>query len=549
MNLQNPTAGQYVLDVHPNDVLFGRGSGPNDHEGNIRFRDLVAQRKTEYMATNHRQTKAKIAKQIVDQVFNVGGRFLKKLEANEAAKLGIDHGGRDVYEVVGDDTIMEKAKQALRQNRNREDSPKPPPSNARQLTPPPQRQQQQQSPFDHPGPVFQPPLQETHQQSFAFQQQQEIQQPAAAAASALYSLDNDGYATYTTTLDDPEDQHFFRANNHHINNNNTTFNRRNFMEMANSTGNSTRRGSLLGGRKPDPSVTGTSSTTMAGMATTTMQPGGYQMAGMTTTTTTTTAPNFNNMRRESLQLDEIWNRRQSIQSMGKAAESMQMSDLMESFRGMSTTGELNSSSDTIGTIDGMVPGSGMSVAHLSGMSNMSVMNMSSSDSFFKAAAAALSPDDLKSGSASGGSMSSGSTNPSLSNTTPPPPQQQQQPRALPTRDSLGGSTELWNSRHLHTLLREPMEHSISNFDSSSNNNFSFRTLNNNSTSKPSGGPRLSTSSEGTANNDSTIPQQLFDINHQQTANATSTTTTTSHPHQQEQQHPSTAASSSYGDPM
>ena len=63
------------------------------------------------MNTNHRQTKAKIAKDIVDQVFGVDGRFLKKLEGKELTKLGYGQ-GQDVYQVASDDMIMEKAKQA-----------------------------------------------------------------------------------------------------------------------------------------------------------------------------------------------------------------------------------------------------------------------------------------------------------------------------------------------------------------------------------------------------------------------------------------------------
>lgn len=106
---RNAAPGTYVTELRPCDVLFGRGSGPNDHEGNVRFRQFVAARKTEYMATNHRQTKTNIAREIVNQV---EGNFLKKVEASEAGFPV----GTDVYEVVDDDTVMEKAKQALRQN-------------------------------------------------------------------------------------------------------------------------------------------------------------------------------------------------------------------------------------------------------------------------------------------------------------------------------------------------------------------------------------------------------------------------------------------------
>ena len=75
----------YIMALSANDVLCGRGSGPNDHEGNIRFRQLVLSRKAEYLSTNARQTKSRIAQEIVYHVkfrVNPQGRFLKKLEAD-----------------------------------------------------------------------------------------------------------------------------------------------------------------------------------------------------------------------------------------------------------------------------------------------------------------------------------------------------------------------------------------------------------------------------------------------------------------------------------
>jgi hypothetical protein len=109
---------EYVADLRPFDVLFGRGSGPNDHEGNVRFRTMVASRKTEYLATNHRLTKAKIAREIVNSVLSQQGRFLKKMEGNDLKKAGLPEDA-DVWMSVDDDTVMEKAKQALRQNSNK----------------------------------------------------------------------------------------------------------------------------------------------------------------------------------------------------------------------------------------------------------------------------------------------------------------------------------------------------------------------------------------------------------------------------------------------
>lgn len=106
---------EYVVQLRATDVLFGRGSGPNDHEGNVTFRSRVAERKAEYMATNHRMTKAKIARDIVNSVLQENGRFLKKVEQPEIEKYGLP-AGIDAWMEVDDDTIMEKAKQALRQN-------------------------------------------------------------------------------------------------------------------------------------------------------------------------------------------------------------------------------------------------------------------------------------------------------------------------------------------------------------------------------------------------------------------------------------------------
>jgi hypothetical protein len=111
-------SGGFITQLHPNDVLFGRGSGPNDHEGNIRFRSLVQERKTEYMATNHRQTKSKIARDILGIVLQKNGRFLKKVEAAEAKRLGTPK-GVDAWISVDEETVMEKAKQALRQQRDK----------------------------------------------------------------------------------------------------------------------------------------------------------------------------------------------------------------------------------------------------------------------------------------------------------------------------------------------------------------------------------------------------------------------------------------------
>jgi hypothetical protein len=133
---------QLVTSLQSTDVLVGRGSGPNDHEGNILFRSLVRNRKSEYMATNHRQTKTKIAREIIDIVLAQNGRFMKKIDPSEAKELGIPK-GVDAYHPVDERTIMEKTKQALRQKLEKEggdspDHPSPETSPSRTLSIPPE---------------------------------------------------------------------------------------------------------------------------------------------------------------------------------------------------------------------------------------------------------------------------------------------------------------------------------------------------------------------------------------------------------------------------
>lgn len=353
---------QYVTVVNPNDVLFGRGSGPNDHEGNIKFRDLVAQRKAEYMATNHRQTKAKIARAIVDIVLSAGGRFLKKLEGKEAENLGFTNGD-DVYVVVDDDTIMEKAKQALRQNRDKTSSGSTPvaENNANLALAQAQAQLAAQQMMAPSLPIS---SLQTNLYTGSMQQQFEPVPVYRVNEQPAYT-DNEGYATYTTTLGDPDEEELF---NHR------------------TSGGSHR------GRKDN------------------------------------LAP-----------------------PPAERVDSMQMSQLMESFRAMSTTHGNNSSSDTIGTIDNMYTGNNMSA-----ISNMSEISISASTSLAKPS----TPDN------EGGSerfmMSFQQTNSTdlddpkwaESNNSMPPPAQSSS--SLPL-----SSSEMWSSKQINSLLQAPID-SISN---------------------------------------------------------------------------------------
>jgi hypothetical protein len=67
-----------VMTLKDEDVLGGRGAGVSSHPGNAYFRDLVKDRKIEYIETSEAYTKKRIAEQIVAHIIkDKGGRFLK----------------------------------------------------------------------------------------------------------------------------------------------------------------------------------------------------------------------------------------------------------------------------------------------------------------------------------------------------------------------------------------------------------------------------------------------------------------------------------------
>lgn len=102
-----------ITSLNPHDVLLGRGSGYNDYEGNILFRNVVAERKREYMSTAKREDKKRIAHEVFGQINSTGGRFLKRRIKKKVRGVIIDHG---VYFQVEFKVALEKCKQALRQN-------------------------------------------------------------------------------------------------------------------------------------------------------------------------------------------------------------------------------------------------------------------------------------------------------------------------------------------------------------------------------------------------------------------------------------------------
>jgi hypothetical protein len=107
-----------VNDIGENDILLGRGTGPNENQGNIRYRQTI----TEVFLEDHVQSanplsKFKLASKIVQTVNARNARFLRKLTKAEVKavlrKRPTAH-DQEHFMVVSDKVAIDKTRQALR---------------------------------------------------------------------------------------------------------------------------------------------------------------------------------------------------------------------------------------------------------------------------------------------------------------------------------------------------------------------------------------------------------------------------------------------------
>eukprot|EP00529_Nitzschia_sp_RCC80_P022893 CAMPEP_0113492096 /NCGR_PEP_ID=MMETSP0014_2-20120614/27894_1 /TAXON_ID=2857 /ORGANISM="Nitzschia sp." /LENGTH=479 /DNA_ID=CAMNT_0000385905 /DNA_START=632 /DNA_END=2071 /DNA_ORIENTATION=- /assembly_acc=CAM_ASM_000159 len=120
----------FITNVSSEDVVLGRGAGPNEMAGNIAFRQIVAQFKPSYITTVNRKAKSQIAHKVVQTVKSKRGRFLRRARiqgsststspssssssgagASASASAATD---QDIFVEAEEEVILEKAKQALR---------------------------------------------------------------------------------------------------------------------------------------------------------------------------------------------------------------------------------------------------------------------------------------------------------------------------------------------------------------------------------------------------------------------------------------------------
>jgi hypothetical protein len=118
-----------LTELGPYDVLLGRGTGPNENQGNRHFREKVRKGEDEYC----RQSQSRVAKdlvvlQTIEAVRERGGRFVRRIRqckktksTNKAAAMKRNQAECcDLYEVeLKRDIVIEKVRQAFQYCRRR----------------------------------------------------------------------------------------------------------------------------------------------------------------------------------------------------------------------------------------------------------------------------------------------------------------------------------------------------------------------------------------------------------------------------------------------
>jgi hypothetical protein len=100
---------EIILHLSEHDVLLGRGTGPNECRGNIRFRALVRQAlQNADLTILDGKRKAGISKEILDVVKSNNGRFVK------IAPHSLQNGVRRTFVAISDDVALDKIRQSFR---------------------------------------------------------------------------------------------------------------------------------------------------------------------------------------------------------------------------------------------------------------------------------------------------------------------------------------------------------------------------------------------------------------------------------------------------
>jgi hypothetical protein len=117
-SLGTSTPSTSGIQLTGKDVLLGRGNNAINHAGNVRFRELVQEKKEEYTAAT-KERKREIARQLMERIQKEeGGRFLQMVKSNGS------------YEVASEAKALDKCMHSLREKKREE----PPVAQANKLS-------------------------------------------------------------------------------------------------------------------------------------------------------------------------------------------------------------------------------------------------------------------------------------------------------------------------------------------------------------------------------------------------------------------------------
>jgi hypothetical protein len=97
------------------DVLSGRGNGIASLAGNVHFRQLVQEHRSDYNSFPRYQ-KSQVAEDIIQRIHELGGRFVEPLDnSNNDNNKNITSNKNSYYRVLEPHRVLEKTSQALRE--------------------------------------------------------------------------------------------------------------------------------------------------------------------------------------------------------------------------------------------------------------------------------------------------------------------------------------------------------------------------------------------------------------------------------------------------
>ena len=105
----------FVTELNDNDVLMGRGSPSSEYTGNLRFRQLVIDRREDYLKCSRRNDKHRIAMEIIQAIHDRGGRFLQRITTlEEAERLHVPPRVQAWKIIAASSPLFVKVKQLMR---------------------------------------------------------------------------------------------------------------------------------------------------------------------------------------------------------------------------------------------------------------------------------------------------------------------------------------------------------------------------------------------------------------------------------------------------